>query len=97
MARQLKVALKVQRRNDRRGHYLSIAHLALQIFIMVKGFEHIVTQAKHCSNLAVHAMLLAELWFSHRQLYQNSHGYFYLLTTRWQLGLITLDPQVRRR
>jgi hypothetical protein len=39
---------------DGSGHDFRIAHLALWIFVMSQGFEHIVTQAKDCYNLVVH-------------------------------------------
>src|SRR5512141_222040 len=42
---------------DGSGHHFRVRHLALSILVMLHGFQHIVTQAKHCYNLAVHAFL----------------------------------------
>jgi len=54
---QLKVAPKVEGGDDGGGHYFAVGHLALWVFRMMQGFQHIVTQAKDCYNLSVHAIL----------------------------------------
>lgn len=58
MARQFKVAVKKERNYDCSGHHFGIDHLPLRIFKMMKGFkrDHIITQAKDCNNLSVHAI-----------------------------------------
>jgi len=55
---QTKIASEIQHRHDRGSHYLGIRHLALLIFIVVQGFQHIITQAKNDYNLRVHEFLL---------------------------------------
>jgi hypothetical protein len=53
-AGKLEVPTMILSSHESSGHNFSIAHLALLIFMMVKGFEHIVAQAKYCYNLGVH-------------------------------------------
>lgn len=50
------VAPKVEHSNDGSRHHFSIAHLALPIFVMVKGFQKVVTQAISCYNLGVNVV-----------------------------------------
>ena len=47
----------IQSCNERSGHHLSSAHLALLIFMVVMAFEHIVSQSTYCYNLAVNVFL----------------------------------------
>ena len=53
----LNIPTKVQRSDNRRGHNFGIADLALWVFVVMQGFQHIVTKAKYCYNLGVHATL----------------------------------------
>jgi hypothetical protein len=57
MPRLLKVPAEVQYSHDRRSHYFGVADLALWVFVMAQGFQHVVTKAKDCDNLGVHAIL----------------------------------------
>ena len=41
-----KIPFEIQHRHDRCGHYFGVRHLALGIFMMAQGFEHVITQAK---------------------------------------------------
>jgi hypothetical protein len=53
-ASTLKVAPEVEHGHYSCGHDLGIAHLRLLVFVVMQSLEHIVTQTKHCYNLAVH-------------------------------------------
>ena len=57
LASHTKVASKVQRRDNRRGHHFCIAQQALSIFDVMQSFQQIVTQAKYEYNLCVHTFL----------------------------------------
>jgi hypothetical protein len=46
--------VKVQGGYDRGGHCLGIAHLALGVFVMIKGFQDIVTPTINGYDLLVH-------------------------------------------
>jgi len=70
----LVVSAKEQSGNNRSSHDFCIAHPALWIFVMVKCFQKVVTQAINCYNLGVHVFLLAKFWFRLQQLYQETHG-----------------------
>jgi hypothetical protein len=69
------IATEVKGCYDGNRHHFRIAHLTLSIFGMVKCFQKIVTKAENCYNLAVHVVLLAQLWFQQLQLYQEPHGF----------------------
>ena len=53
-ARLAEITAEIQRSNQCGCHYFSIAHLALAIFMMMKGFQYIVTQTKNGYNLGIH-------------------------------------------
>ena len=58
LARQTEIPLEVQHRHDGGGHHFGIRHLTLAIFMVLQGFEHIITQAKYDYNLRVHEFFL---------------------------------------
>src|SRR5215207_2893616 len=73
---QTKVPFEVQHRHNGGRHDLGIRHLALGIFMMLQGFEHVITQTKNDYNLGVHEFLLyVEVGIP--QLYSKTHGLFY--------------------
>src|SRR5258705_588422 len=55
---QTKVSFEIQHRYDRRSHHFRICHLALHIFTVLQGFEHVIAQTKNDYNLRVHEFLL---------------------------------------
>ncbi len=56
-----KIAFEVQHGDDGGSHYFCITHLALFVFVMMQGLEHIVTQTINNYNLGIHDRLL--LWW----------------------------------
>ena len=57
--RQTEVAFEVQHGYDRSSHHFRIRHLALGMLVMMQGFEHVITQAKHNYNLGIHGFSFA--------------------------------------
>jgi hypothetical protein len=68
----LKVAAIFQRGDERGGHHLGTAHLALRVFSMTHGLQQVVTKAKHCYNLIVYGLPPLRCRFGHPQLYAQS-------------------------
>ena len=56
-SRRFEISPEEQCSGNGGGHDFGICHLALRVFGMMQGFQHIVTQAKYCYNLAVYAIL----------------------------------------
>ena len=46
----------VQGRHDGGSHHLGIAHLALGVFVMIQGSQHVVTQTVNSYDLIVHGV-----------------------------------------
>jgi hypothetical protein len=44
------------------GYHFSIADLALRVFAVMKGFQHIVTKAKDCYKLALNLAAFISGW-----------------------------------
>ena len=47
---------KAQRGNQGGGHDFCIVHLTLTVFLMMYGFQQIVTQTERCDNFVVHGL-----------------------------------------
>jgi hypothetical protein len=81
LTRQTKVASEIQHRDNGGRHGFGIRHLALWIFVVVQGFEHVSTQAKPNYNLGIHEFLL---YFGGRDTptVMDAHGFFYICYSR---------------
>jgi hypothetical protein len=55
---QTKIAFEIQHRHTGGRHHFGVRHLAMRIFIVLQGFQHIITQTKYNYNLGVHEFLL---------------------------------------
>ena len=86
--RKLKIPSKIQCRYDRSRHYFGVAHLTLRVFMMMKSFQHIIAQAKHCYNLAVHVILSARFRIRQPKLYLISHGLSFTPSQGGNLGYL---------
>jgi hypothetical protein len=73
--------MKVQGSHDGGGHHLSIAHLALGVFVMIQGFQDIVTQTVTGYDLIVHGGSPG----MKSALQENTLGAIFNSSTSWQL------------
>ena len=87
LASHTKVASKVQRRDNRRGHHFCIAQLALLILEVMQSLQQVITQAKYEYNLCVHALLQYRFGLSTFTLPEFTWT-FLSATPRVQLGLL---------
>jgi len=83
---QLKQAIAlVKAGNKKAGGKILIRHLALGIISMMKGFQHIVTQAINCYNSGVHVFLrFVAVWVP--STLPETHGLFTSTTQGGILG-----------
>jgi hypothetical protein len=76
LARKTKIPFEIQHRNDGGGHHFGIRHPALPIFMVMQGFQHVITQAKNDYNLGVHEFLLYVGGWDTPTV-PETHGFFY--------------------
>jgi len=53
--------VEATRGNPGGGHDFCIVHLTLPVFVMMHGFQQIITQAERCDNFVDHELALPEV------------------------------------